>query len=72
MIYPYVADYEKLLPIDEALISPETTSVSFKLTSGNYVVLCRYRNDTFKEMSIQVRAGQKIKLELTDKSFVRK
>ena len=62
-VYPYIADYDKLLPVAASTLNNKSTEVSFDLNIGNYVVICNGTSINRKDC-IQIQSGETYKLDL--------
>lgn len=72
LVYPYVADYNELPPIEEADVNINKKSVSFKLAEGNYVVICKFSYGSYQEQSVQIRSGKSVTLESNSQGLKKK
>ena len=69
LVYPYVADYNELPPIEVAYVNINKKSVSFKLAEGNYVVRCKFGDGSHQEQSVQIRSRKSVTLESTSQGL---
>ena len=72
LVYPYVADYNELPPIEVAYVNINKKSVSFKLAEGNYVVICKDSYGLLQKQSVQIRSGKSVTLESNSKGLKKK
>ena len=72
LVYPYVADYNELPPIEVAYVNINKKSVSFKLAEGNYVVRCKFGDGSHQEKSVQIRSGKSVTLESNSQGLKKK
>jgi len=68
-IYPYVSDYDKLDPVTSITVTPKTSTVSFDLNAGNYIVFGR-ASSFFCETGVQVKKNETVTLGLKGTQFV--
>jgi hypothetical protein len=68
-IYPYVSDYDKLSPVTSTTVTPKSSTVSFDLNAGNYIVLGR-ASSFFCETGVQVKKNETVTLGLKGTQFV--
>lgn len=62
-VYPYVADYDRLPPVASSVLNQKSSTVSFDLNAGNYIITCK-GSSVGRIDCVQIQAGETCQINL--------